>query len=122
GGRRRWPRPSPGPGQLRAACPGLRMSSWVHLGSLRPGTGVAPGPARIAAWCGAARAGCVTGPLAYTSCNSRMGNPDVGERLVLGERAVCEVGAVAITKGDRTSGAAPPSFRAERRFRTQLLV
>src|SRR5215472_12402376 len=41
GGRRLWPRPSQGPGQLRAACPGLRMSSWVHPGSLRPGTGVA---------------------------------------------------------------------------------
>jgi len=43
-----------------------------------------------------------------------MGNPAAAERLVLGERTVCEVGAVAITEGDRTSGAAPPSFRADR--------
>src|SRR5215472_4196519 len=43
-----------------------------------------------------------------------MGNPNVAERLVLGEHTVCEVGAVAITDGDRTSWAAPPSFRADR--------
>jgi len=42
----------------------------------------------------------------------------VAERLVLGERTVCEVGAVAITEGDRTSGAAAPSFRADRRLCT----
>ena len=50
-----------------------------------------------------------------TSHNSCISNPDVAERLVLGERTVCEVGAVAITDGDRTSGAAAPSFRADRR-------
>src|SRR5215469_14707722 len=33
-----------------------------------------------------------------------VGNPNVAERLVLSERTVCEVGAVAITEGDRTSG------------------
>jgi hypothetical protein len=41
------------------------------------------------------------------ACNPRMGNPEVAERLVLGEHRVCEIGAVAITEGDRTSGAAP---------------
>jgi hypothetical protein len=50
------------------------------------------------------------------ACDPRMGNPEVAERLVPGERTVCEVGAVAITEGDRTSGAAPPSFRADRRL------
>jgi len=49
-----------------------------------------------------------------------MGNPVVGERPVLGERTVCEVGAVAITEGDRTSGAAAPPFRADRRFGLSL--
>jgi len=34
-----------------------------------------------------------------------MGNPNVAERLVLGERTVCDVGVVAVTEGDRTSGA-----------------
>ena len=51
------------------------MSSWVHLGSLRPGIGVARAGAdsRLVR---RGRAGCVRarGPLAYTSCNSRMGN------------------------------------------------
>ena len=50
-GRRAWAGTVP-------ACPGLRLSSWVYLGSLRPRTGL-PGPAHIAAWCGVARAGCV---------------------------------------------------------------
>jgi len=127
GGRLGWPArwrpalagPVAGPGPL--PCP-LVLACVCHPGCTParcgPGPGL-PGPARIAAWCGAARAGCVRapGPLAYTSCNSRMGNPNVAERLVLGERTVCEVGAVAITEGDRTSGAAALSFRADRIWR-----
>ena len=50
------------------------------------------------------------------SHNPGIGNPKVAERLVLGEHMVCEVGAVAITEGDRTSEAAAPSFRADRRI------
>src|SRR5215472_17910682 len=83
------------------ACPGLRVSSWVHLGSLRPGIGVArAGAASRLVRRGLGGLRLRPGPLAYTSCNSRMGNPEVAERLVLGERTVCEGGAVAITEGD----------------------
>src|SRR5215471_17738830 len=44
-------------------------------------------------------------------CTSVRWGPGPGlPGLVLGERAACEVGAVAITEGDRTSGSAAPSF------------
>src|SRR5262249_39682625 len=78
-----------------------------------PGPGL-PGPARIAAWYGAARAGLRPRPEPHMACNPRMGNPEVAKRLVLGEHTACEVGTVAITEGDRAPGAAAPSFRADR--------
>jgi hypothetical protein len=70
------------------ACPGLCVSSWVHLGSLRPGAGVA----RAGADSRVLRRGPGglrprPGPLAYTSCNSRVGNAMQDEHRLPGHDA-----------------------------------
>src|SRR5260370_3371689 len=64
------------------ACLGLRVSSLVHVGSVRPGAGVAGAGAgsRLVRRGPGGLSPC-PGPLAYMTCNSRVGKTMLAERL-----------------------------------------